>query len=109
MARKSGQMGLTGMLILLVAVVAFLPWVLRMLVRTVSGFEDGPVQVPQVAAQSKMTGDLSYVPDRNTDYLCRSPNGSGTPCPEGEFCDGTRQVCQKISPPATNSIVGYFS
>lgn len=107
MARKSGQMGLVSMLILLVAVVAFVPWVLRMLVRSVSGFED--VQVPRVAAESKMSGDLTYVPDRNTDYICRSPNNSGIPCPEGEFCDGTTQSCQKISPPATESVIGYFS
>jgi hypothetical protein len=109
MARKSGQMGLVSMLILLVVVVAVLPWILRLLVRTVSGFDDTPVQVPRVAAESKMTGDLTYVPDKNTDYICRSPNNSGIPCPEGEFCDGTQQVCQKISPAATESVVGYFS
>ena len=109
MARKSGQMSLVSMLILLVAVVAFLPWVLRLLVRNIAGFEDAPVQAPQVASQSKMTGDLSYVPDRNTDYICRSPNSSGVPCPEGEFCDGTSQSCQKISPAATESVIGFFS
>lgn len=109
MARKSGQMGLVSMLILLVAVVAFVPWVLRILVRNVAGFEDAPIQVPRVATESKLTGDLTYIPDRNTDYICRSPNNSGIPCPEGEFCDGTTQSCQKISPAATESVIGYFS
>ena len=108
MARKSGQMGLVSMLILLVAVVAFVPWVLRLLVRTVSGFEDAPIQAPQAAAMPA-SNQMNYVPDINTDYICRSPNNSGIPCPEGEFCDGTRQTCQKISAPATESVVGYFS
>ena len=108
MARKSGQMGLVSMLILLVAVIAFLPWILRLLLRTVAGFEDAPIQPPQAAANSgnSMT---RYVQDPNTDYICRSPNDSGVPCPEGEFCDGSRQVCQKISAPSTESISGYFS
>lgn len=102
MARKgTHQMGLVTMLIILVAIVAFVPWLLRILIRTVSGFEDS---VPQVAASP-----VNYVPDQNTDYICRSPNSNGVPCPEGEFCDGTRQVCERKTVPSTESINGYFS
>lgn len=112
MARKTHPMGLLSMLVLLVAIIAIVPWILRTLIRTVSGFEDSPssggpsMQVPSV---SSMGSGMRYVPDRNTDYLCRSPNDNGVPCPEGEFCDGTTQSCQKKTVPSTSMITGYFA
>jgi hypothetical protein len=103
MARKGTQMSLIGMIILLVVIVAVLPWGLRMLVRSVAGFEDASSQAGPAPSMNS-----GYVPDPNTNYICRSPNNSGTPCPEGEFCDGTTQACQRISAPATEQVVGYY-
>jgi hypothetical protein len=110
MARKVAQMGFVTMLVLLVAAVALLPWAISLLVRSVAGFENasGPVEAPAPAHMSDAM-DMRYVPDANTNYICRSPNGSGMPCPEGEFCDGTTQSCQKISAPSTEQVTGYFS
>ena len=114
MARKvPGQLGLVAMIVLLVAVVALLPMVVRMLVRSVAGFEDSPASVaapPSVPATMGVGNELSrYVPDANTNYICRSPHDSGVPCPEGEFCDGTTQSCQKKTVSAMGEISGYFS
>lgn len=108
MARKSHPMSLVSMLVLLVAIVALVPWILRTLIRTVSGFEDAP-SVNSVPSVTTMGSGMRYVPDRNTDYLCRSPNDNGVPCPEGEFCDGTTQSCQKKSVASTNMVTGYFA
>jgi hypothetical protein len=108
MARKVAQMGFVTMLVLLVAAVALLPWAISLLVRSVAGFEnEAAVPVPMVSNGNQM--DMRYVPDANTNYICRSPNGSGVPCPEGEFCDGTTQSCQRITAPSTEQISGYFA
>lgn len=108
MARKVAQMGFVTMLVLLVAAVALLPWAISLLVRSVSGFEnEAAVPIPSVSNGGNM--DMRYVPDANTNYICRSPNGSGVPCPEGEFCDGTTQSCQRITAPSTEQISGYFA
>lgn len=107
MARKVAQMGFVTMLVLLVAAVALLPWAISLLVRSVSGFEnEGDISV---SATSDGRMNTRYVPDPNTNYICRSPNGSGVPCPEGEFCDGTTQACQRITAPSTEQVSGYFS
>lgn len=105
MARKGVQsMGIVSMLVLLVAAVVVLPWVVRMLVRSVSGFEDTPV-----APQMGVSQGRGYVPDPNTDYICSSPNGSSDPCPEGQFCNGATKSCQQKTVPAMGGIDGYFS
>lgn len=101
-----------GMLVLLVVIVAFLPVVLRLLRSSISGFEDimAESQVARVPAGASMEAS-SYVPDRDTNYLCRSPEGSGIPCPEGTFCDGTKspQRCVSISAPGSEPVSGYYS
>lgn len=68
---------------------------------SVSGFED--IAVPAVAASAS----LPVIKD----YLCRSPNNNNIPCPEGTFCDGSRQVCEKryIGAKDEESVVGYYS
>jgi hypothetical protein len=101
-----------GMLVLLVIVVAFVPMALRWIRRSVAGFEDvmADSQVARVPAGASMQAS-SYVPDMDTNYLCRSPNDSGIPCPEGTFCDGTKspQRCVSISAPGSGPVSGYFS
>lgn len=113
MARKAiHPMGLVSMLILLVTIVAFVPWVVHTFVNTVSGFEDSPQAQPGITipTPAMMNSGNYYVPDSRTNYLCRSPNDNGTPCPEGQFCDGTSQQCvNKTVPTLISQITGYFS
>lgn len=101
-------MSIASMLIVLVIVIALVPFALRILgVTSIAGFEDAVAAVPQEPAAMRAS---EYTPDSNTRYICRSPNESGVPCPEGQFCDGTRQVCeQKTVPSAMDQVVGYFS
>jgi hypothetical protein len=103
---RSKPMTFGGMLVLLVVVIAFVPMLLKLLRGSVSGFDD--MQVAPVAGATAMSAGR-YVQDPNTDYLCRSPNDSGVPCPEGQFCDGTRQACERKSIPAQGEVVGYFA
>ena len=113
MARKATHpMGLVSMLVLLVAIVAFVPWVVRTFVRSVAGFEDTPMDKPGITipTPAMMGGGNYYVPDARTNYLCRSPNDDGVPCPEGQFCDGTTQQCvNKTVPTFIDQVTGYFS
>lgn len=99
--------GLVYFLIVLVVVV-IIALLIRPALRMVSGFEDSPQasvnNLPNVPVQTQ------YVPDKNTDYLCRAPNNDGVPCPEGTFCDGTSQSCVRktiFDMPA--DLLGYFS
>jgi hypothetical protein len=99
-------MSLASMLVVLVVVIAIVPFALRILgVTSIAGFQDSVEAVPQQAAARSD----SYTPDSNTRYICRSPNESGVPCPEGQFCDGTRQVCEQKTVPGMGEVVGYFS
>ena len=79
------------MLAVLVAVVVAAV-LLRQSRPIISGFENS-MQQASVVNPPAIPPQMSYVPDKNTDYLCRSPNESGVPCPEGSFCDGTQQAC----------------
>lgn len=111
-------MGLGAMLILLVAAVVILPMVVRFIDRSephyvISGFQnmapaqgDGnSVRVPAGATSAAP----AYQPDVNTNYLCRAPNGSSQPCPEGTFCDGLTQSCVPNYVGGNVPDVGYFS
>jgi hypothetical protein len=110
MARKIAPYGLVTMLVLLVATIVLLPWAVRLLMRSVSGFENSmPVPPSPSVMRDENAMNMQYIPDRNTNYICRSPNDSGVPCPEGEFCDGTSQSCQKLTVPSVEQISGYFS
>jgi hypothetical protein len=117
-AKVHAGMGLVTMLIVLVVVVALLPMAVRLVLRSVSGFEDGAADaaVPSTANVPSMAGrknyaDVDEIPDPNTNYLCRSPNLSGEPCPEGTFCDGTAspQVCRrKTSSMSVENVTGLL-
>jgi len=123
MARVKSHHGLIGLITILVVAVVVLPWLIRFVMRftrSMSGFQDSPVSsTGNIAGGGPMSGGVpsipsapnsQYVPDPNTNYICRSPNGNGIPCPEGTFCDGTTQMCQSKSIPSLiNSVVGYFS
>lgn len=103
---NSKAMGLGAMLLFLVVAIVVLPMVVRFIDKMephyVSGFEN-MVQNVNVPSSND-----SYRPDSNTDYMCRSPNGTGQPCDEGTFCDGTTQQCVPNYIGGTSD-VGYFS
>lgn len=122
---RSKSMGLGAMLVLLVLSVVLLPMVVRYVNRMenhfiISGFQnmnqsngntsngdDGTVQdIPAIGSASKLP---TWRPDPNTDYLCRSPNENGQPCPEGMFCDGTTQSCVPNYVGGAVPSLGYFS
>ncbi len=126
---RSKSMGLGAMLVLLVLAVVLLPMVVRYVNRMenhymISGFQnmnggnkmngpdeensnDDSVQnIPAIGSASKLP---TWRPDPNTDYLCRSPNENGQPCPEGMFCDGTTQSCVPNYVGGPVPSLGYFS
>ena len=107
-------MGLGAMLIFLVLSVALLPVIVRYINRletdyVISGFED----LHAAALSESNNGDVhniphvkvspSYIPDKNTNYLCSKA------CPEGTRCDGVLDQCVSLTVPATTEPVGYFS
>ena len=109
-------MGIGAMFVLLVLAVVLLPMIVRYIGKSdpyyAMGFENMPAstvmyKVPAIAASSELP---SWVPDPNTNYLCRSPNESGTPCEEGWFCDGTTQRCVKQFPDSDIDLSnGFYS
>jgi hypothetical protein len=123
---RTKSMGIGAMFVLLVVAVVLLPMVVRYIGRmeahfAISGFQDmmvaggpsgpssadgGVAGIPAIGSASKLP---SWRPDPNTDYLCRSPNEDGNPCPEGYFCDGTTQACIPtfVGGPVPNT--GYYS
>lgn len=115
---RSKSMGIGAMFVLLVVAVILLPMVVKY-VRgmephyAISGFQDlGPSAdgsvsgIPAIGSASKLP---TWRPDPNTDYLCRSPNEDGTPCPEGYFCDGTTQACIPTYVGGPVPSTGYYS
>jgi hypothetical protein len=132
--RHSKGMGLGAMFVLLVIVIALLPMLTRFVDRltlphfAIQGFQGGPNTSPSGPTPSYSSGPSSadggvagipaigstsklptWRPDPNTDYLCRSPNEDGTPCPEGTFCDGLDQTCKPVFVGGPVPGVGYFS
>ncbi len=116
---RSKTLGIGAMFILLVVSVIFLPKIVRYINRmephfVISGFqnqedkmpENGVEDIPAIGKASKLP---TYRPDPNTNYLCRSPNEDGQPCPEGYFCDGTTQACIPNYVGGEVPSVGYFS
>ena len=123
---RSKSMGLGAMFVLLVVAVILLPMVVSY-VRglethfAISGFQDmttgvgpsgpsspdgGVAGIPAIGSTSKLP---TWRPDPNTDYLCRSPNEDGNPCPEGYFCDGTTQACIPTYVGGPVPTTGYYS
>ena len=122
---RTKSMGIGAMFVLLVVVVILLPMVVRYIARlethfAISGFQDmtggmttgpssadgGVAGIPAIGSASKLP---TARPDPNTDYLCRSPNEDGTPCPEGYFCDGTTQSCIPTFVGGPVPSTGYYS
>ena len=118
---RSKSMGLGAMFVLLVVVIIALPFVMRIIGNIagphymISGFENpgaastanGGVQdVPAIGRASKLP---TWRPDANTDYLCRSPNEDGMPCPEGQFCDGLDQRCKPVYVGGAVPNTGYYA
>ena len=101
MARvKSKNMGVVALFVVLIVVVAFSTVLMRYLFRVTSGFTD---------LSGITSSNQTPVQDPNTAYLCNSPNGSGVPCGEGEFCDGTSQRCVKKYVGGSVPETGYFA
>jgi hypothetical protein len=124
---RSKSMGIGAMFVLLVVAVVLLPmlvkWVGSMESHfAISGFTDmavsggtttgpssadgGVADIPAIGSASKLP---TWRPDPNTDYLCRSPNEDGQPCPEGYFCDGTTQSCIPTFVGGPVPSTGYYS
>ncbi len=116
---KSKSMGIGAMFVLLVVAVVLLPMVVRYISDievhyAISGFENmgpssadgGVAGIPAIGSASKLP---TWRPDPNTDYLCRSPNEDGKPCPEGYFCDGTTQACIPVFVGGPVPTTGYYS
>jgi hypothetical protein len=123
---RSKSMGIGSMFVLLVAAVVVLPMIVRYVNRMeahyiISGFQnqnknqsmdsesENDSSVTGVPAIGRASQLPTWRPDPNTDYLCRSPNENGQPCPEGTFCDGTTQACipNFVGGPVPST--GYFS
>ena len=110
---KSQELGITAMIVVLVVVVALSTIAMRYVFRNMSGFQDAvsgsQIQVPLQGPQISDT-QVNY-PDKNTGYLCRSPNGSGQPCGEGQFCDGPTESCLPtyVGGNMPNLLPGFFS
>lgn len=109
-------MGIGAMFVLLILAVVLLPMIVRYIGKnepyfSISGFTNQASSVMyKVPAAAASAGLPSWVPDKNTNYLCRSPNESGTPCEEGWFCDGTTQRCVNVFPPSNIDInKGFYS
>jgi hypothetical protein len=123
---RSKTMGIGAMFVLLVVAVVLLPMVVAYVSKmethfSISGFQNmteaggpsgpssadgGVAGIPAIGSASKLP---TWRPDPNTDYLCRSPNEDGQPCPEGYFCDGTTQSCVQTYVSEFNNPVGYYS
>lgn len=121
---RSKSMGIGAMFVLLVVAVVLLPMIVRYIGGleathfAAQGFQDiavangpsspdgGVAGVPAIGSASKLP---TWRPDPNTDYLCRSPNEDGQPCPEGYFCDGTTQACIPTFVGGPVPSTGYFS
>lgn len=117
---RSKSMSLGAMFVFLVVAVIVLPMIVRWVNRNepyfvISGFQDmtGPstangevAGIPAIGSASQLP---TWRPDANTNYLCRSPNESGQPCPEGYFCDGTTQSCIPTYVGGPVPTTGYYS
>ena len=123
---RTKSMGIGAMFVLLVVAVVLLPMIVRYIARlethfSISGFQNmaagemttgpssadgGVAGIPAIGTTSKLP---TWRPDPNTDYLCRSPNEDGEPCPEGQFCDGTTQSCIPNYVGGPVPTVGFYS
>ena len=111
---RTKPMGLGAMFLLLVVAIVILPMIMHYINNqtthfAISGFQDmsnGASEIPAVASASKLP---TWRPDLNTNYICRSPNEDGQPCPEGQFCDGATQSCISTYVGGSVPTTGYYS
>lgn len=119
MAKGRTQMGIMSLFIVLIVVVALSTVIMRSIMSSINGFEDAPA-AQNMAAQSMAALTTSSGYDGQTpptmngmiSPLCRSPNGSGQPCDDANFCDGTTQTCVKkamFGSSDLNGVDGYYS
>jgi hypothetical protein len=132
---RSKTMGIGAMFVVLVIAVAILPMIVRFVGTletshfVVQGFQDIAAEAEEAVLKQNTVslsgnvgdGEVSNIPsisgysttnwhpDSNTNYICRSPNDSGEPCPEGHFCDGVTQACIPTSVGGPVPSTGYFS
>lgn len=116
---RTKSMGLGAMFVLLVLAVIVLPVIVKFVSSisaphyAISGFSDGPTTTDESVSSIPTIGSMAKLPtwrpDRNTDYLCRSPNENGIPCPTGQFCDGYDQTCKDIYIGGTTPSTGYYA
>lgn len=116
-------MGIGAMFVLLVISIAILPVFIHYLTAlephyVISGFQDlnTASKVEEIRDQVVSTSSMGstaklpvWRPDPNTDYICRSPNGSDQPCPEGTFCDGATQSCVAQYVGGDVPVEGYYA
>jgi len=115
MAKGHGNhMGIVSLFIVLIVVVALSTVIMRSIMSSMSGFEDAPAS-QSMAALTTSTGYDGQTPRTMGGMIstfCRSPNGSGEPCDDANFCDGTTQSCVKKAMFGNSSLPdvdGYFS
>ena len=98
MARVKHQAGIISLFIVLVVVIASSSFLIKFISKSLSGFEDAPAMVSNgpSCVVSGNQAEPSYVPDRNTYYLCNTLS-DGTTCPEGTFCNGNLDKCTPVS------------
>jgi len=113
----SKSMGIGSMFVLLVLAIVLLPMIVRYIDSrephfSLSGFQDIAQRYSAEVSAVPSIGSFnnsSWRPDKNTDYICRSPNDNGQPCQEGQFCDGTTQSCVPNYVGGSGEVVGYYS
>ena len=114
MAKGRTQMGIMSLFIVLIVVVALSTVIMRSIMKSMSGFEDAPASQSMAALTTSSGYDGQTPPTMNgmISPLCRSPNGSGQPCDDANFCDGTTQTCVKkamFGSSELNGVDGYYS
>jgi hypothetical protein len=111
MARVNHQAGIISLFIILVVVIASSSFLIKFISRSLSGFEDAPAMVsngPSCVVDGNQA-EPSYVPDRNTYYMCNTLR-DGTTCPEGTFCNGVADKCTPISVAMyADDVEGYYT
>lgn len=113
MARVNHQMGIISLFIVLVVVIASSSFLIRFISKSISmsGFEDAPAMVSNgpSCVVSGNQAEPSYVPDKDTYYMCNTLK-DGTTCPEGTFCNGVADQCTPISVAMyTDDVQGYYT
>ena len=114
MAKGRTQMGIMSLFIVLIIVVALSTVIMRSIMSSINGFENAPASQSMAELTTSSGYDGQTPPSMNgmVSSLCRSPNGSGQPCDDANFCDGSSQSCVKkamFGSSDLNGVDGYYS